>query len=75
VKSPRDGAVVNAKTASIEGETQARSEVRIWNATSNLTVSGAADESGKFAISLPIVAGQNDIGVTAIDPPATSATS
>ena len=68
VSKPRDGAVVNAKTASIEGETQARSEVRIWNATSNLTVSGAADENGKFAISLPIVAGQNDIGVTAIDP-------
>jgi Bacterial Ig domain len=68
VSSPRNGAVVNAKSVSIEGETQPRSEVRIWNATSNLTVNGAADENGKFAISLPIVAGQNDIGVTVIDP-------
>ena len=50
VSKPRDGAVVNAKTASIDGETQARSEVRVWNATSNLTVVGAADENGKFAI-------------------------
>jgi Bacterial Ig domain len=68
VTSPRNGAVVNAKSASIEGETQARSEVRVWNATTNLTVSGAADENGKFAIALPIVAGQNDIGLTVVDP-------
>ena len=68
VNAPANGAVVNARSASIEGETQPRSEVRIWNATSNLTVSGAADENGRFAISLPIVVGQNDIGVTVIDP-------
>jgi Bacterial Ig domain len=68
VDSPANGAVVNARSASIEGETQPRSEVRIWNATSNLTVSGAADENGRFAIALPIVVGQNDIGVTVIDP-------
>ena len=68
ITSPGNGAVVNAKTASIEGETQPRSEVRVWNATSNLTVAGAADENGKFAIALPIVAGQNDIGVSVTDP-------
>jgi hypothetical protein len=68
INSPANGAVVNARSASIEGETQPRSEVRIWNATTNLTVSGAADENGRFAISLPIDVGQNDIGVTIIDP-------
>jgi len=68
VTSPKDGSVVNAKTASIQGQTQARSEVRVWNATSNLTVSGAADENGKFNVAMPIVAGQNDIGVTVVDP-------
>jgi hypothetical protein len=68
VTSPGNGSVVNAKTTSIVGQTQARSEVRVWNATSNLTVSGAADENGKFKIVLPIVDGKNDIGVMAIDP-------
>jgi Big-like domain-containing protein len=68
MSKPKNGSVVNAKTASIEGETQPRSDIRVWNATSNLTVSGAADENGRFAIPLPIVAGQNDIGITVTDP-------
>jgi hypothetical protein len=68
VSSPRDGAVVNAKTASIQGETQPRSEVRIFNVTANLGLNGAADESGKFAIAVPIVAGENDVRLTVIDP-------
>jgi hypothetical protein len=68
VSAPKDGSVINAKTATIQGETQARSQVRVWNATSNLTVEGGADETGKFSIVLPIVAGQNDIGVSVTDP-------
>jgi hypothetical protein len=68
INKPKNGSIVNAKSASVEGETQPRSEIRVWNATTNLTVNGAADENGKFAVALPIVAGQNDIGVTVIDP-------
>ncbi|HEX5015511.1 MAG TPA: Ig-like domain-containing protein [Candidatus Limnocylindrales bacterium] len=68
LSKPANGSVVNAKSATIEGETQARSEISIWNATTNETVTGAADENGKFSISIPIVAGQNDIGIQAIDP-------
>ena len=68
MNSPKNGSVVNAATASIVGETQPRSEVRVWNATSNLTVTGAADENGAFTIALPIVAGTNDIGITVVDP-------
>ena len=68
MNSPKNGSVVNAATASIDGETQPRSEVRVWNATSNLTVNGAADENGAFNIALPIVAGQNDVGITVTDP-------
>jgi len=68
INKPKNNSIVNAKSASVEGETQPRSEIRVWNATTNLTVSGAADESGKFAVAIPIVAGQNDIGITVIDP-------
>ena len=42
LNSPKDGAVVNAETASIEGETQPRSKILVRNATSGLTVTGAA---------------------------------
>ena len=68
INKPKNGSIVNAASASVEGETQPRSEIRVWNSTTNLTVNGAADENGKFAVALPIVAGQNDIGVTVIDP-------
>jgi hypothetical protein len=68
INKPKNNSIVNAKSASVEGETQPRSEIRVWNATTNLTVDGAADESGKFAVAIPIVAGQNDIGITVIDP-------
>src|SRR5262245_15799594 len=66
--APKNGAVVNAKTVKIQGETQARSEVRATNATTKLTVTGTADDSGRFSIALPIAAGQNDISVVCIDP-------
>jgi hypothetical protein len=68
VSSPKDGAVVNARTASIVGETQSRSEVRVFNVTANISVNSAADESGKFTIEVPIVAGENDVRLTVIDP-------
>lgn len=68
LSSPKNGAVVNAKTVTIAGETQPRSEMRIRNASTNLIVTGQADANGDFSVSLPIGAGTNDIGVTAIDP-------
>jgi hypothetical protein len=68
LSSPKNGAVVNAKTVLIVGETQPRSEMRMRNASTNLVVTGQADANGDFSISLPIGTGTNDIGVTAIDP-------
>jgi Bacterial Ig domain/Macroglobulin domain MG4 len=68
LSSPKNGAIVNAKTVLLVGETQPRSEMRIRNASTNAIVTGQADASGKFSISLPIGDGTNDIGVTAIDP-------
>jgi len=66
--SPKNGAVVNAKSVLLVGKTQARSAMRIRNASTNAIVTGAADENGNFSIALPIGAGTNDIGITAIDP-------
>lgn len=66
--SPKNGAVVNAKTVQLVGQTQPRSKIMARNTTTNVTVNGAADESGAFTILLPITTGQNDIGMIATDP-------
>ena len=66
--SPKTGAVVNAKTVKLVGQTQPRSEVRARNATTGAIVTGAADENGSFTVILPIGTGTNDIGITAVDP-------
>jgi hypothetical protein len=68
VLSLHDQDVVNAKTATIKGETQARSRVGVFNSTSKQTVNGAADENGKFAINMPLIAGSNNIVLTVVDP-------
>jgi hypothetical protein len=68
LSSPKNGAVINAKSVLLVGRTQARSAMRIRNASTNAIVTGAADENGNFSIALPIGAGTNDIGITAIDP-------
>lgn len=68
LNSPKDGATVNAKTVKLVGQTQPRSEMRVRNASTNAIVTGQADAKGGFSIVLPIVAGTNDIGITAIDP-------
>jgi hypothetical protein len=66
--SPQNGAVVNAKTVKLVGETQPRSEMRARNATTNAIVTGQADENGSFTLLLPIGTGTNDIGITSVDP-------
>ena len=66
--SPKDGAVVNAKTVQLVGQTQPRSDIRVWNASTNAIVTGQADGNGDYSVILPIGAGTNDIGITAIDP-------
>jgi hypothetical protein len=66
--SPKNGAVVNAKSVQLVGQTQSRSQMRVRNASTNAIVTGQADASGNFSIILPIGTGTNDIGITAIDP-------
>jgi len=68
ISSPKSNAVVNGKTAKIVGQTQGRSTISIRNATTNATVSGAADGKGAFSVSVPIASGTNAIEVTATDP-------
>lgn len=66
--SPGNGSTVNAAEVTLVGTTQPRSQVRIRNATTSAIVSGTADENGSYTLVLPIVAGTNDIEITAIDP-------
>jgi hypothetical protein len=66
--SPKDGAVVNAKTVQLVGQTQPRSQVRARNATTGANVNGQADGRGNFSLILSIGDATNDIGITAVDP-------
>jgi hypothetical protein len=68
ISSPKADAVVNAKTVSVAGKTQARSTLSLRNVTTNATVAGAADANGAFSIAVPIGTGSNKIQVTATDP-------
>jgi hypothetical protein len=68
VSAPRNGAIVNARTVTLVGTTQARSTMSARNLTTNATVAGAADEKGAFNLVLPIGNGVNQIEVVAVDP-------
>jgi hypothetical protein len=66
--SPANGAVINAESVQLVGQTQPRSQMRVRNATTNAIVTGEADASGNFSLALAIGTGTNDIGITAMDP-------
>jgi Glucodextranase, domain B len=68
LSSPKNGAVINAKTVKLAGQTQPRSELRAVNTSTNAAVTGAADANGNFSLILSIGTGKNDITVTATDP-------
>jgi Glucodextranase, domain B len=68
ISSPKNNAVVNAKTLKVTGQTQARSTISVRNASTNSTVSGSADGKGAFEVVVPLGTGTNTIQVTATDP-------
>jgi hypothetical protein len=68
ISSPKNGAVVNARTVKLIGQTQGRSTMSARNLSTNATVAGAADEKGAFSLILPIGTGVNKIEVSAVDP-------
>jgi hypothetical protein len=68
ISSPKDGAVINAKSVEVKGKTQARSSLELMNASSGASVTGAADVSGAFSLIIPIGAGINQLTLTATDP-------
>jgi hypothetical protein len=68
VSAPKNGAIVNARTIQLIGQTQARSTMSARNLTTNTTVAGAADAKGAFGLVMAIATGVNKIEVSAVDP-------
>ncbi len=68
VSSPKNGAVVNAKTVNLVGQTQPRSSLKALNVSTAAVVSGQADANGNFSLPVTIGPGKNDITITATDP-------
>jgi hypothetical protein len=68
VSAPKNGAIVNARTIQLVGQTQARSTMSARNLSTNTTVAGAADEKGAFGLVMALATGVNKIEVSAVDP-------
>jgi hypothetical protein len=68
VSSPAKGDVVNGKTVTIVGKTQARSALVARNTTNHASITGTAGDDGSYQLVLTIAPGQNAIEITATDP-------
>jgi hypothetical protein len=68
LSSPKDGGVINARSAVAKGKTQGRSNLKLSNDTTGAAVIGAADVGGAFSLIVPIAAGVNQLTLTATDP-------
>jgi hypothetical protein len=68
ISSPKANATINARTAKVVGQTQARSAISVHNLSTNATVTGEADGKGAFTINVPIGNGTNKLEITATDP-------
>ena len=68
ITKPARDAVVNDKTVTIQGKTQAHAALVARNEANNASITGTAGDDGSFKLVLAIDAGQNGIRVTATDP-------
>ncbi len=68
VTKPDNDAVVNGKTVTIVGKTQARSALVAKNLANNASVTGTAGDDGAFKLVLAVATGPNAIRITATDP-------
>ena len=68
VTRPTKDAVVNGKTVTIIGKTQARSSLVAKNLANNASVTGKAGDDGAFKLVLAVANGPNNIRITATDP-------
>jgi hypothetical protein len=68
ITRPSKDAVVNGKTVTIVGKTQARSSLVAKNLANNASVTGKAGDDGSFKLVLAIASGPNAIRITATDP-------
>lgn len=68
ITKPAKDAVVNGKTVTLVGKTQARSALVAKNLANNASITGTAGDDGSFSLVLAIAPGPNAIRITATDP-------
>jgi Glucodextranase, domain B len=68
ISKPAKDAVVNGKTVTLVGKTQARSALVAKNLANNASITGTAGDDGSFSLILAIAPGPNAIRITATDP-------
>jgi hypothetical protein len=68
ISKPGKDAVVNGKSVTLVGKTQARSALVAKNLANNASINGTAGDDGTFSLVLAIAPGPNSIRITATDP-------
>jgi hypothetical protein len=68
LQSPQDGATINAKTVTLQGEVQSRSVIVARNEANGASVTGKAGPDGTFKVTLALEPGVNGITMTSTDP-------
>jgi hypothetical protein len=68
ITSPKNGAVVNAKSVDITGKTQGRTTLIARNADNGTSITAEAAADGTFTLTLAISAGTNTITIGGTDP-------
>ncbi len=74
ISSPKDGASVNTPEVTIKGSSQAGTTLIVRNPANNASITTVAARDGTFAVSLPLVPGDNQVVIDATDPAGNQAT-
>jgi hypothetical protein len=68
LNSPKDGAIINRKSVTLVGRSQARTTLIARNTKTGDSIGGTAAADGTFSLTLPITTGSNRLRISATDP-------
>ncbi|MFL5674997.1 MAG: hypothetical protein ACJ779_08325 [Chloroflexota bacterium] len=68
ITSPKNDGIVNGKSVSIKGKTQARTTLLARNDANGSSIAGSAGADGTFELDLALATGLNNITITGTDP-------
>jgi Glucodextranase, domain B len=74
VSAPLDDEVTSASSVTVTGRTEGGTSLHVHNTTAGTAANATAGTDGTFSVSVPLIAGDNTLVVTATDPAGNSTT-